>query len=116
MYYKKQQVGGKQLISDAITDRSIPLYAKLPCVDDPEWKNRELICNVDVLDRQWKQARALSKRSTAMKRVFKRNPFYIALELDSEWLSAFESIAAKIALPELELISIWGIVLVFCLS
>ena len=102
MYYNNQQVGGKQLISDAITDRSIPLYAKLPCVDDPEWKNRELICNVDVLDRQWKQARALSKL----------NPFYIALELDSEWLSAFESIAAKIALPELELISIWGIVLV----
>ena len=47
-----------------------------------------------------------------MKRVFKLNPFYIALELDSEWLSAFESIIAKIALPELELISIWGIVLV----
>ena len=64
MYYNNQQVGGKRLISDVITDRSIPLYAKLPCVDDPEWK------------------------------------------------LAFESIAAKIALPELELISIWGIVLV----
>ena len=47
-----------------------------------------------------------------MKRAFKRNPFYTALELDSEWLLAFESIARKIALPELELISIWGIVLV----
>ena len=113
MYYNNQLVCGQKLISDVITDRSIPLYAKLPCVDDPEWKNRELVCNVDVLDRQWKQARALSKRSTAMKRVFKRNPFYIALELDSEWLSAFESIVTKIALPELELISIWGIVWLF---
>ena len=112
MYYNNQVVCGQKLISDVVTDRSIPLYAKLPCVDDPEWKNRELICNVDVLDGQWKQARALSKRSTAMKRVFKLNPFYIALELDSEWLSAFIIIAAKIALPELELISIWGIVLV----
>ena len=112
MYYNNQQVGGKRLISDVIVDWSVPLCAKLPCVDDPEWKNKELVCDVDVLDRQWKHARALSKRSTAMKRVFKLNPFYIALEWDSEWLSAFESIIAKIALPELELISIWGIVLV----
>ena len=48
-----------------------------------------------------------------MKRAFKRNPFYTALELDSEWLLAFESIVTKIALPELELISIWGIVWLF---
>ena len=116
MYYSNQQVGGKQLISDVITDRSIPLYAKLPCVDDPEWKNRELICNVEMLEGLWKQAKASNIRSSLMKRVFKRNPFYIALELDSEWLSAFMIIAAKIALPELELISIWSIVLVFCLS
>ena len=111
MYYNNQQVGGKRLISDVIMDLSVPICAKLPCVDDPEWKNRELVCNVDELDRQWKQARTLSKRSTAMKRAFKRNPFVVALELDSEWLSAFESIVTKIALPELELISIWGIVL-----
>ena len=43
---------------------------------------------------------------------FQAESLLYALELDSEWLSAFESIIAKIALPELELISIWGIVLV----
>lgn len=110
MYYNNQLVCGQKLIRDVITDRSIPLYAKLPCVDDPEWKNRELVCNVEMLEGLWKQAKASNIRSSIMKRVFKQNPFYIALELDSEWLSAFESIVTKIALPELELISIWGIV------
>ena len=50
-----------------------------------------------------------------MKKALKQNPFVVTLELDSEWLLAFESIARKIALPELELISIWGIVLVISL-
>ena len=112
MYYSNQLVCGQKLISDVITDRSIPLYAKLPCVDDPEWKNRELICNVEMLEGLWKQAKASNIRSSLMKRVFKLNPFYIALELDSEWLPAFTGCATKVVLPELELISIWGIVLV----
>ena len=93
---------GKKLITDIITDRSIPLYAKLPCVDDPKWKNRELVCNVEMLEGLWK-------------RVFRSNPLLVALELDSEWLPAFTGCATKVVLPELELISIWGIVLVLYL-
>lgn len=101
------------MISAVITDRSIPLYAKLPCVDDAEWKNRELVCSAEMLEGLWKQTKASSKKSSLMKKALKQNPFVVTLELDSEWLSAFESIVAKIALPELELISIWGIVLLF---
>ena len=115
MYYSNQLVCGQKLIRDVITDRSIPLYAKLPCVDDPDWKNRELVCSVGMLEGLWKQAKASSKKRSLMKKALKQNPFIVALELDLVWLLAFESIAAKIALPELELISIWGIVLMFCL-
>ena len=115
MYYNNQVVCGQKLISAVITDQSIPLYAKLPCVNDPEWKNRELVCNVEMLEGLWKQAKTSSKKSSIMKKVLKQNPFIVALELDLVWLLAFESIARKIALPELELISIWGIVLVISL-
>ena len=115
MYYNNQQVGGKRLISDVVTDRSIPLYAKLPCVDDAEWKNRELVCNVEMLEGLWKQAKASSKKRSLMKKALKQNPFVVALELDSEWLPAFTGCATKVVLPELELISIWGIVLVLYL-
>lgn len=108
---------GKKLITDIITDRSIPLYAKLPCVDDPKWKNRELVCTIRLLNTRLAHASCsvTDVRKGTMKKVFRSNPLLVALELDSEWLPAFAGCATKVVLPELELISIWGIVLVLYL-
>lgn len=96
---------GKKLVRDIITDPSIPLYAKLPSVDDVKM-DRELVIGVKQFNDQFAQGNLNQNRT--MKRVLKQNPFCAAIELDSQWLPVFLNLVSKVALPELILISIWG--------